>query len=341
MDKIFDEVSILDYEVTVEYTEENRNRKATFGKLLPGFDDKLLAKVFGSGQAFTDWDHWVPADARSYSLNSGANLHALYEGLLSFVEENIPEAKDGLEHLDQMQEQIGIHVDRDILQAFSGECVSVSFPAAEPTMFGGENSVVAMRCEKPDRIRELLHRLVDTVKEHPVVQAQQLSLDESEDLDGFEELSATMLSAFGARPTIGFRDGWMVCGSNPSAVETVLETQSGDRETIADTDAFRQFQLEVEGPVQSISYTNLAASTRRAAMMLNQVGAFVPAIIAMAGAQADPEDLKPVQEMLGLLPDVAKIVTKFDYLEAKMSVTQKADQPGTYLRRSVVLVRPE
>jgi len=59
----------------------------------------------------------------------------------------------------------------------------------------------------------------------------------------------------------------------------------------------------------------------------------------MAGKEASQEDLKPVQDVLRLLPSVARIVAKFDFLEARLSVTQDGDEPGTYLRRTVTLVR--
>ena len=41
-----------------------------------------------------------------------------------------------------------------------------------------------------------------------------------------------------------------------------------------------------------------------------------------------------------LMPSLGKIVSKFDFLEAKLSVTQDAAQPGTYFRHSVTYVRP-
>jgi hypothetical protein len=241
---------------------------------------------------------------------------------------------------DDLQDEHDIHLDEDILQAFSGETISVSFPAEQPAGLGGQDFFMACRCQKPERIKELLHRLVEHLQAVPFLEAQQLELNECEELEGFEELSAAALALFGARPVIGFRDGWMIIGSKGSAVQKVLDTRAGMGETIADTDAFKQFHLEVDGAVNSISYTNLAESTRRIAMLLNQVGAFVPAIIGMAGAQADPEDLKPVQELLGLLPSVAQIVEKFDYLEAKLSVTQPTEDPQTYMSRAVTLVRP-
>jgi hypothetical protein len=338
---LFDELSVLDYEVTVEYTEGNHNRSETYGKLLPGGENKLLTRMAFSGQPFQNWQTWVPAEALSFRLTMGINLHPLYERAISLVKERFPEAQPLLGQFEKLQADHDLYLDRDILQAFSGEAVSVSLPAATPSTLGGQDSVIALRCHKPDRIRELLHRLVDTLKQHPIAKAQQLELIKCEKLEGFEELSAVLLTAFGAKPVIGFRDGWMLLGSNAQAVEKVLAARAGQAKTMADSEAFQRLNLKVEGPVASISYTNLAESTRSIAKLLNQVGAVAPLIVGLAGAEAPAEELKPVQEVLGLLPDVAKIVAKFDFLEAQLSVTQAGGQPGTYLRRTVTVVRPK
>ena len=339
LEMLFDELAVLDYEVTVEYTEGNQNRKATYGKVLPGVQHKLLVKVFGSGEPFAEWQTWVPAGALSYSLTTGADLHPAYERIVEVLNERVPEAKPALERFEELQAEHDVYLDRDILQAFSGERVSVSLPANKPSLLGGQDSVLALRCQKPERIRELLHRLVEQLQEIPFVKAQKLELTECEELEGFERVTALLLNLFGAKPVVGFRDGWMIVGSNAAAVRKVFDTRAGQGETIADTEAFQRLNLEVEGPVRAISYTNLAESTRQTARLLGQVGLVAPMIIGMAGKEADSEELKPVQEILGLLPSAAKIVAKFDFLEAKLSVTQDGDEPGTYMRRTVTLVR--
>ncbi len=340
IDLIMHEMSVIDYSVTVEYTDGHFNKAAEYGKLLAGTEDRTLAKMLTAGVPFEDWQKWVPAGALSYSLSTGANLHPLYEKIIAVLEEHFPEAQPGLEKFAQIQEQFDVHLDRDILQSFSGESVSISLPQSVPSLMGGPESFTAMRCSNPDRIRELLHRAVDAIKEIPAAKAQQLALKECEDLEGFEILSMTSLGSMGVRPVIGFRDGWMIIGANEKVVQRVFDTKAGQGETIDQTEAFQQFNLDVEGPVHKIAYTNLAESTRGIAQFMSQAGMFAPAIIGMAAAEADPEDIKPVQEALALLPDLAKIVRKFDFLEAKISVTQAGDEAGSYLTRTVVKVRP-
>jgi hypothetical protein len=245
-----------------------------------------------------------------------------------------------LEEIEKRQAELGIHLDRDILQAFSGESVSVTLPSERPAMLGGQDSVLVLRCHRSDRIRELLHRLFDRLSEHPLAKSQQLQLKSVQELEGFEEISALPLAIFGVRPVIGFRDGWMFLGSNRHAVQKVLDARAGEVATIDKTEAFTRFGMEIEGPVYSIAYTDVAEQTRGAAQFLNQVGPMGQAVVGLLGIQADAEEMQVVQELLGLLPSVGKIVSKFDFLQAKLVVTQSSEELGGYLKRTAVLVKP-
>lgn len=340
LETVFDEAAILDYEVTVEYTEDNLNRTAVYGKLAPGAENKTLFKIFGSGKPFADWQTWVPANATSYSLTTGINLHPLYERIIDMLKERFPEAEQGLERFEKAQSRIGVRLDADLLQNFSGECVSISLPSASPSPLGGRGSFLATRCQNPERIRELMHRAIDAVKRIPAVAGQQLQISKCNDLEGFEEFSALALTGLGVKPVIGFRDGWMMIGSNAETVKAVLATRAGKAPSIADAPSFQQFKLKVEGPVHSIRYTNTAEDIRQMAALLNQAGLMGPMLLGMVGDKADQEKLKPVQEALALLPSLGKIVAKFDFRQAELSVTQAGSEPGVYQRRTVTVIRP-
>ena len=340
LDRILDEVSILDFEITVEYTEGNQNCSVSYGRLRPNVDDKVLTKVLGSGEPFDAWASWVPDKVVSYSLNTGVNLHPVYQWITEVLPEYFPEVKPGLQELEKRQAEWDIHVDRDFLQAFSGEFVSVTLPAATPTMLGGQDSVLALRCHQPERIHELLHRLFDHLSQHPLAKSQQLQLKPVEALEGFEEISALPLAIFGARPVIGFHQGWMFVGSNRPAVLQVLDARAGRCTTIDQTEAFTRFGLEVTGPVDGITYTDVAAQTRSAAQFLQQVGPVAQAVVGLLGIRANAEQMQVVQEVLGLLPSIGEVISKFDFLQAKLTVVQSAEDPSSYLKRTVVIVRP-
>ena len=141
-------------------------------------------------------------------------------------------------------------------------------------------------------------------------------------------------------PVVGFRDGWMYIGQSAEAVKKVLAAKAGEGETVDSTEAFTRLAIDIEGPVQSVSYANTAENTRALAAGLKTAGSMFGMALMMAGADANDKSLEPVKEVLALLPDVAKIVGKFDFLEAKVTVVQDGDDADSYTKRSVTVVRP-
>jgi hypothetical protein len=345
LDRVIGDFAILDCEVTSEYTDGNRNCTETLGKLSADYRDKLLGRMIDSAQPFSDWQKRIPSDATAYSLSTGVSLHPLYEEVLRIIREDIPEAVPKIDQFIELQEKLNVDLDRDILQAFSGQSISVSLPigssaTADASAPSGIASVTALRCEKPDRIRELLHRGADALQELPAIKAQQLKLVKCDDPDGFDEISAAPLAAMGVRPVVGFHEGWMIFASNPTAVQKLIATWSGGGSTIDQSEAFQRFGLKVVGPVDSIRYCDLAAQTRRTAQKVRQLGVFAPMVIGLIGAKANAEQLKTLQDAAQLLPSLAKVIEQCDFLQAKLTVVQPGDTPGTYRKHSVVLVRP-
>jgi len=60
--------------------------------------------------------------------------------------------------------------------------------------------------------------------------------------------------------------------------------------------------------------------------------------IGMAAANAKPEEIKRVQEAIGLLPSIAKVVRKFDFFGNSLSVTRPGPMPNTFIQESVTEV---
>lgn len=337
--EMLDQCAIIDYEVTVEYTNKFQNRTAAFGELTADAGDKMLGKMVAQAEPFENWNRWVPANASSYSLSSGVNLYPMYMWIMESLPEHFPEAGQGLERFAAMQQQIGVDIGNDILKSFSGESVSLAFPGTSPGPLGApaDQSVMFLRCTNPDRIRELMHRGVEALKQIPDVQQQGLEMKPVEGLEGFEEVSVNMMAMMGVKPVVGFHKGWMVIGSDAGAVKTALETQSGSGDTVIDTEGFQAFDLGVRGTVSSISYENTGDNTRALAQGLQQAGALIPMMMGMAGQNG--ADLSKAQDFLALLPSVGKIIEKMDYYEKTISVVQPGEG-RSYMRHSVTLIRP-
>lgn len=337
MELIGDELDIIDYEVTVEYTDGNENRAAGLGKLTPDAGEKLLGKLALGGEMFDDWQSWIPADAVAYSLSTGLRLHPAYERIMEILNTRYPaETQEALAKFEQAQKEIDLYLDRDILQSFSGEVVSIMLPSASE----GQDSFLAVKCTNPDRIRKLLHRLVDNLNKLPQLEAQQINLASVEGLDGFETLNVATLAAFGVKPVIGFHEGWLMIGSNPTCIQKILDARAGKTPTIDSSAHFERFHLPVEGAVGSLAFTDIEKSIHHAADMIRKVGGIAPMFLAMTGANANAEELKPVFEAVAILPSIAKVVEKFDFYQANLSVVQPGPLPDSYLKQSVTLIRP-
>jgi hypothetical protein len=334
IDSLIDEIDAHDFEVTVEYTEGYQNRSASFGRLAARAKDTVLGQMVLNQELFEDWSRWVPENATSYSLSSGVNLHPLYEWAMTTIPEQFPEAQEGLDQFANLQNQYDIHLDEDLLQSFSGETVSITLPGGANTALGAAGeSVSFMKCSNPDRVRELLHRLVDQLKQIP--QVRDLALEEVEELEGFEAITSSVLAPTGMQPIIGFHDGWMVIATSPAAVQTVLDTRASSGPTIADSEAFQRFDLAVEGPVSAISYSNVGEGTRQAAMAIQQMGAMLPLFTAQL-----PPEAAGARDFLALIPSVGRIIGTLDFFEEQLSVTQPGPDELSYIRHSVTLVRP-
>lgn len=341
--ELVNQADAFDIDVTVEYTDGFKNRSASFGRISKSAGSTVLGQMLTKQQPFENWTQLVPSSATGFSMSSGLNLLPLYNWLMEEIPARFPESQGGLNHIAAVQDQFDVHLKEDLLEAFSGEIVSVSSPGA-PTAFGkGSQSVTMIRCSKPDRIQELIHRGMNALTEIPQVKAQGISLSEVPGLDGFEELKAQALAVTGLRPVIGFRDGWMVIGTHASAVESLFATKAGEGTSWSDSDRFKEFGLTIDGSVASISYTNTGENIRNIAQGLQQAGMLAPMLIGMAQSQNQGQggpDLQVVQDVMGLLPSIGRIVSKLDFIDATMSVSQPGSESGTYTRQSVTLIRP-
>lgn len=342
LESFLDEIQIVDHEITVEYTDGYRNLAAAYGQFTADYLDRTAGKMVGHQQSFTNWQRYVPADAAGFSLSSGASLHPLYEWVTTKIPELFPESEEVFAELDEVQERYDVYLDKDILQGFGGETVSVTLPGPMTPFGPSAKSVMMLRCEKPDRIMELINRGLAELTSNPQVQRQGVSVSPSPSIDGFQQITAGFFMMMGGMtPTFGMKDGWLVAGSHPDAIQKVLLTRGGESETFADTDRFSQFGVDVPDEVSAISYSNIGQSIRQISTGMQQAGAMLPMILSMAGGnQQSAQELEPLKDVLSLLPTVGRIIGKFDFIDSRLSVTHAGPQENSWVRHSVTTIRP-
>ena len=340
IEAIFAEVQYCEYEVTVEYTDGYRNLTASYGKRDANAANTVVGKMLGEQETFADWKKWVPESASGFSLNGGASLHPLYEWVTTKVPEMFPESQQGFEQFAAIQDQYDIHLDADFLQGFSGESVSIAMPGPQTPFSPSSKSVAFMKCDKPERITELIDRGLDLLLQIPEVQQQGIQVVDA-DMEGFKQVKANVFMMMGGlTPVFGMSDGWMAIGSHADAVQTVMMTKGGEAPTFADSEQFKKFGLDVDGAVHSISYANTGENIRQMAAGLQQMGAMAPMIMMSVPQNGNGPDMKPVQDILGLMPSVGRIIGKMDFIEGQLSVCQPGDSDDTYVRHAVTTIRP-
>ena len=341
--EIIKQSSALDHEITVQYTEGFQQRMATYGQLTENANETVVGKMAIDQQPFEDWESFVPENALGFSLTTGINLLPVYDWLMKEVPERFPEANRGLEQFSALQNQHDIHLREDILQAFPGESISISLPGPV-TMLGKQpDTVLMLRCTQPDRTEELIHRGINAIADIPLVAQYGITMDEVPGLDGFFQINASALAALQIAPVIGFQDGWMIVGSKASAVEAVLAAKNGDAAAWADGDRFKEFGLAIDGPVNSINFTNTGENIRAASTAMQQIGMMAPMMLSVAKRDAGDRQAKAVeivQELSGLLPPLGRIVGKMDFYDATMKVCLPGPESNSYIRYSVTLVTP-
>lgn len=333
LEHVIKEVDAFEYETAVEYTEKGQNRAAALGKFSDNAEKTLLGRALTQGEAFKNWQSWVPADATAYSMSTGINLHELYSGVVKLVRDEIPESHEALDKWDEVQKRVGVNVDEDILKAFSGENVSI-------TLADG-NTVTALKCSNEQKVRELLDRAIEGLKQIPAIQQQQIDLVDSDDaaLEGFQELKIAALAMMPVKPMIGFRDGWMIFASNPASAKKLLAVRAGEEPSIEGAESLKRFDLKTDGEVYAVCYSDVGAGVRAFAQGINQFSMMAPMFLAAATADASEADKKTINGVIGLLPSIAKVIAKFDFYEQKLSITRDGPEEGTYLREAVTLIR--
>jgi hypothetical protein len=257
------------------------------------------------------------------------------------VRDEFPESHEALDKWDEIQKKVEVDFGHDILENFTGEYVSIALPVENAGGQQAPQQITALRCKDPDKIRELIDRAVEGINELPAAKGQNIELvdSEDEDLEGYQEIHANILNAVGAQPVIGFQDGWMILASDDDAAKKLAAVRSGDEEAIDQAERLKQFDLEAEGPVYAVSYSDVGEGIRQVADAIDKAGVMAPMFIGMAAQGANAEQMKAVQDAVALLPSIAKVIRKFDFYEDKLSITYEGPEDNTFMQQAVTLVR--
>jgi len=345
LDGILHDVDMMEYSVSVQYTEGYRNLEATYTKFRDDADTRPIWDVFGHQKPFREFQRFVPEKATSFSLSPGADVGALYRYLLGLFT-RIPGSQEMLAKWDGLQRDVlGFKVYDDVLAKIGGETVSVSFPAANPTPFGSDSSVTMVRLKETQALADFVEGWLKKIVEIVNSKGIPVTLKPTEVVEGgrFHTMQSAMMPF--VQPVIGFEGDYLVLATDADAVRSVLAVAGDPDGTILRNSRFTSVGLLPYSEVASIKYTNLEKQYRGMAEALGGIGMMMTMMGGMISAQMPPdapnkEIMKIVTKLAEILPKLAPVVAKIDFYQDSVSFTYFDREGKASIGRSATTIRP-
>ncbi len=311
--RLLDDLSILDYSATVEWTEGYQTHTESVTRLRDGAKSKPLYGVLTGGKPLKEFAKYIPQEAENFSCSTGLNLSKLYAYVTGMVKEHTPEGEQTIVWLDAMQvETLGLHIDRDILQLFEGSLVSMSM---------GDDWVLMLRVVDQEKAAAQVASLVGRVKQAMGEGSGWMLTDvEVAGQKGFTQISHPLMSMMTgglAPPVIGCAEGHLIIGSSGDTVAMCLNTSRGRHPNITENKRWKKEALVPEsGSLDSISFTdqvNLAQESQAAI----DLASMAIGMMAMFGtAEAPPEVRSIIGAIAPILVKLRPVVGELDFYQS-------------------------
>ena len=314
--KILEDVSIMDYIATVEYTDGYRVFSESVAKLKVDAKNKPLYEILSGGKGPDDFAQFIPKEAEEFNLSSGINFKALFAYIRKFVETQIPGGKDGIAEFDRIQkENWGIDLENDVFGVLEGPMISFSM---------GRDWLIMFKVSNEKKIGKVISDLLKKANEALGENALTLTPVKIGDDLKFTQLSHPMMMMMGGMtpPVWGCAKGYLIIGSSGQTVERCLDTASGKHPNITKNKRWEAEAIRPQsGKVDSISFTdesNFAAGLQQAiggvSMGLGMAGM-------MGLSQAPPNVRTLIQAIPGLLAKLGPVAGKLDFYRSSSEMT--------------------
>ena len=289
VNKVLDEVSILDYMATTAHTEGYKQLDESIVALAPDASKSRLYKVFCQPEPIDKFDRFIPKEATAYSVSSGLNFGALYAAILDFVGKEIPEGTDLLAKWDQAQNEIGFRPERDVFSWLGSQIVSVKLPSATPSPFSSEDSVLFIKVRDGKQASEKIKAGLDKLNE-ALTRANQPLTSQPAEIAGakdFRMVTHPMVAMF-LHPVYGVADGYLIIGSSAEAIQTCLATSRGEHASVTKNERVTREGVLPKGAVTAAEFTDMTNMGREIAQAIGHDGYGIGHDPGPAGHQADP-----------------------------------------------------
>ncbi|MCH8967068.1 MAG: hypothetical protein IID43_05275 [Planctomycetes bacterium] len=317
--KGFAVLDVVDYSITTVETDGHRQFTHATTRIQAGKIDSPAVRIFADRKPFERFDKYIPADATSFSVSGFINVEHLYDLIISFIRDDIPQGTEMIDEWNTMLTEWNFEPHRDVFSWWGGEIISVTMPAAIVTPMSSTDRVAMVRVKDSAAASQKVGAAIDWVSAFAQEKGQTLTITPATDVhaEGFRQITHPILAMF-IRPVIGVKDEWLMVGSSGAAVNKCLDVAAGKAPSIVTNERFKKEGLGADGPVHSISFKDTSKFGQELAGIVGMVGMFG----GLASAQIPDEGTKKiVQKIMGIIMKLGPVLQKIDFYSSEASVT--------------------
>jgi len=203
----------------------------------------------------------LPVD--TLAMVSMVGLHELWNGLLDSIDDVDPYAADAFnESLDSFEDEVGFDLERDVIDALSGEVAVALLPSDVGSGLFLEEGIFDWTIEALLLAGVVDARSIENALEDLVDEMEDFDLDvRRKRLGGYEammvQFDQDMFIHTNYDPGYVVTDDWMVVGSTSESLELFHDTLIGDSESLSDNDEFERMLGIVSYPPQFLLYADI------------------------------------------------------------------------------------
>ena len=316
--KVIDALDMFEYMAAVSTTSGLKTMTDSVTLLREDAKSHALYDVFFSNGTLKEPLKFIPANSQNMSVWSGFSVRALYDAVIKFIGDEVPDGEALLAEWEQSKEELktqdGLDVEADLINWIGGGISSFSIPPK--STYSSPEWVFMLSVKDEAKAGEMLGRLMDMIA--PMLAEQNGMVDDAkiEGAEGFKVVVHPMLAmmpGFG-QPTAGVKHGQLFIGSSAKAVAAALATGAGETPNFSTNERFLKEGLPLGKDVMSVSFTDLTKlgdELGQMLMMVPMIGMFAPEVAKNPAGRA----------LLSASTKAGKVVQELNFFQSSCTET--------------------
>jgi hypothetical protein len=314
--RLIDAFDIFDFAAGVATTDGLKTHGDSIAVLSADANSRLLHSAIFKNPTLDKPLKYIPATAQNCSVWSGIALQPLYDGILTFINENVP---NGAEMVRQWHEEIRpalpLDVEKDLISWIGGGFRTFSMPSRSAYQPG--DWVVMISVSDETQGRTVLDRLLGEMLTPMLAQSSGAVRDARiEDAEGFKIIvhPALVMMPGLREPTIGIKNGQLFIASSADGIRNALAAAAGTAPDFSTNERFRAEGLPLGDGVSSISFKDLTG-------LGEELGQALQMVPMMAFAMPDLARHPVGRALLSAAGKAGKVVRELNFLQSSCSQT--------------------